>query len=195
MRALNRTVELAETFPQIEAADLVTGGRADFGRVVGEDGLTLGLLRRKPGEDHDAFRLRLKLAGKEREGRFTVLGGIDPAFDPDAPMSPVEVLTDPHMARLLAGPLHSAQRRALRLAYDNRRSVWRCGRRFGKSTGLETLAVDDAIRGRFVSYIVPQYRLATPVFDDLAIALHPIIERKDRTMMTIKLTNGGVIDV
>jgi hypothetical protein len=195
MRELNQLIELADQLPCIEAADLVTGGRANFGRVIGEHGRTLETLYREPGEDHDAFRVRLKIAGKAQEGRFTVLGGIDPRFDPEVPMAPVEVLTDPSVVRLLAGPLHLAQRRALRVAYENRRSVWRCGRRFGKSTGLETLAVDDAIRGRFVSYIVPQYRLAAPIFDDLSIALHPIIERQDRTMMTIKLTNGGAIDV
>jgi hypothetical protein len=195
MRMLNRTVELAETLPCIEAADLVTGGRADFGRVIGEHGRTLELIRREPGEDHGAFRVRLKLAGKAQEGRFTVLGGIDPAFKSEAPLAPVEVITDPNVVRLLAGPLHPAQRRALRVAYDNRRAVWRCGRRFGKTTALEMLAVDDAIRGRFVSFVAPQYRLAMPVFDDLTIALQPIVERKDRTMMTIKLTNGGAIDV
>ena len=46
-------------------------------------------------------------------------------------------------------------------------------RRAGKSTILIALAADEAIRGRPVGYFCPLFRIATPVFDALALVPAP----------------------
>jgi hypothetical protein len=51
--------------------------------------------------------------------------------------------------------------------------VLRAGRRWGKSTLLNALAANEALRGRPVGYFSPQFKTATPVFDALVSMLGP----------------------
>ena len=70
--------------------------------------------------------------------------------------------------------MHPSQARAVRAILDRKRTVIRAGRRWGKSTILIALASDEAIRGRPVGYFCPLFRIATPVFDALALVLGPL---------------------
>jgi hypothetical protein len=178
----------------VMAADFVTGGRADFARLIGKQGVPIVLIRRHEGEDYDPFLDRVKRAGVASGAFFATVGGIDPDFNPQALAPPAE--PSPRGAiELPDGPLHPAQCRALRLALDNRRAILRAGRRLGKSTLCCAIAADDAICGRFVGYVSPQYKVGAPCFDMLLQILRPLIESKDRAQGLIRLNTGGEIDV
>jgi hypothetical protein len=182
------------TTPLIEAADFVTGFRADFGRAIGRYGVTLEVVRRNPGEAYAGFLYRLEAAAVGQEAHLAVVGGIDPAFDPEAPAAS-DAPAPAGAVTVLEGPLHIAQRRALRLVLDSRRAILRAGRRLGKTVLCSAIAADEAIRGRLTAYVCPQYKLARPVFEALVTALRPIITAKDRTQGMIELRTGGAIDV
>jgi hypothetical protein len=178
----------------VEAADFVTGGRADFARLISDPGVIGTPIRRELSEDPDAFRHRVQALGVAAGARFGVIGGIDPSFDPMMPETPVE--PPPHDAIALPdGPLHLAQRRALRLVLDRRRAILRAGRRLGKSTLCCAIAADEAMCGRLVGYVTPQYKIGAPCFDALLQILRPLISSRDRTQGLIKLDTAGEIDV
>jgi hypothetical protein len=193
-RALLAEEETRIAMPLIEAADFVSGGRADFGRAIGKHGVTLELVRRNPGEGYVDFLCRVEASAVAQDAGLAVIGGIDPCFDSEAsppPGGPAPI----GAVTVLEGPLHLAQRRALRLILDNRRAILRAGRRLGKTVLCTAIAADEAIRGRLTAYVCPQYKLARPVFEALVAALRPIITTKDRTQGVLELRNGGAIDV
>jgi hypothetical protein len=57
------------------------------------------------------------------------------------------------------------------------------------------LASDEALCGRCVGYITPQYKIGAPCFDMLSQILRPLISNRDRTQGLIRLDTGGQIDV
>ena len=179
----------------IEAADFLTGGAAGFGRLIGAHGAVLDLVRLEAGEEYAGFRARLEARAEAEGARFVLIGGIDPGLDAEADLVPPDAPLAPDAVRLLDGPLHRAQRRALRLVLDNRRSILRAGRRLGKSTLCIALAADEALCGRFTAYVTPQFKLATPIFEALVVTLRPVLESKDKTQGVIRLSTGGVIDI
>jgi hypothetical protein len=67
-------------------------------------------------------------------------------------------------------PLHLSQRQALELIEQERRVCLACGRRWGKSTVIVTLAVDYALAGRSVGVFAPTYRFLRPLIDGVALA-------------------------
>jgi hypothetical protein len=193
-RELSEQVAAAARLPVVEAADFVTGARADFARLVDDRGLVSAPLRREPGEEYNAFLTRLQAHGAATEARFAVVGGIDPGFDPRASdelgePAPREAIVLPD------GPLHPAQRQALRLALDSRRMILRAGRRLGKSTLACAIAADEAMTGRLVGYVTPQYKIGAPCFDQLTQILRPILVTRDRTQGLIRVERGGEINV
>jgi hypothetical protein len=178
----------------VEASNFVTGARADFARLVGKRGSVGAPIRRDGGENHDQFRGRVQALGVAAGARFAVVGGIDPGFDPAAQEAPPE--PPPRNAIALPdGPLHPDQRHALRLVLDERRSILRAGRRWGKSTLCCAIAADEALLGHYAAYIAPQYKLAAPVFEALTWILRPILASKDRNQGLIKTDTGGELDV
>ena len=163
-RELAEQVAASTRLRVIEAADFVTGVRADFARLIGDRGAVSVPFRREPGEDYNAFLTRLQAYGAATGAHFAAVGGIDPEFDPSAPASSLEPAPRDAIA-LPDGPLHPAQRIALRLALDRRRVILRAGRRLGKSTLACAIAADEALCGRYVAYVSPQYKIERPCFD------------------------------
>jgi hypothetical protein len=194
LREVAAEVAADTKLPVVEAADFVTGRRADFARLVLERGAINEPIRREPGEDYVSFITRLQAHGAVTEARFAVVGGVDPDFDPMASASsgeppPRDAIAPPD------GALHPDQRLALRLVLDERRSILRAGRRWGKSTLCIAILVDEAMCGHYAGYVAPLYKLARPVFEALVVILRSILLTKDRNQGLIKLTTGAELDV
>jgi hypothetical protein len=194
-RAINarRAERLGMSVATVTAADFVTGNAADFARVCSGKGEVLELVRRGESESRIDFAARAKSLAAASGAPRLVFGGVDPAFDPEA----VHEASQPPrgaISLLDGGRLHPTQARALRAILDRKRTVIRAGRRWGKSTVLIALAADEAIRGRPVGYFCPLFRIATPVFDALAIVLGPLIVSKTRGI-ELRLSTGGSIDI
>ena len=71
----------------------------------------------------------------------------------------------------------------------------RAGRRWGKSSLLVAIAIDEALRGRPVGVFSPFYKTAAPLFDALAYALAPLIVSRHRGQGELVLVTGSHIDV
>jgi hypothetical protein len=178
------------------ATDFVTNGAARFARICSANGEVIELVRQDEAEPHIAFVARARSLTACLGAPRLVVGGVGPDFDPEAahealapPKGAIAIPYEPYDG------LHSGQTRALRTVLDNKRTVLRAGRRFGKSAILIALAADEAIRGRPVGYFCPLYKIAVPVFDALLSMLAPLVASKNRGVGEIKLTTGGVIDV
>ena len=72
--------------------------------------------------------------------------------------------------------------------YRNRqkRNAIRCGRRFGKTKKIVTLASDAAIKGRQVGIFAPTYKQLTEPFDEIKQILHPIVKTSSKNEGIIK---------
>lgn len=79
--------------------------------------------------------------------------------------------------------------------YKNRsnRNAVRCGRRWGKSMFIVTLAADAAIKGQLVGIFTPTYRQWVELWDQLVNILYPITLTRNKSDSIIKLTTGGSI--
>ncbi|WP_249173108.1 hypothetical protein [Burkholderia vietnamiensis] len=71
--------------------------------------------------------------------------------------------------------------------------VIRCGRRYGKTVLLETIAADMATRGEPVGIYAPKFDTLTETFSHLRESLEPIITTSNNGH-TIRTKTGGVID-
>jgi hypothetical protein len=125
----------------VVAADFVTGGEAKFARACSTKGEVIEIVRRDEDEPYSVFTERAQSLVSALGAPRLVVGGIDPAFDPEAIRGAYEapprgVITlmnrfgEPH-------GLHLGQARALRTILDNKRVVLRAGRRFGKSKSTD----------------------------------------------------------
>ena len=91
--------------------------------------------------------------------------------------------------------LHPSQVKALGLVREHRRVALVCGRRWGKSTILITLAVDAALSGKRVGMFAPTRTLMSPLLMEIARALRPIRGASINTVLgEIRLPNGGHVD-
>lgn len=77
-----------------------------------------------------------------------------------------------------------------------RRNAVRCGRRWGKTKMLVTLAADMAAKGKRVGIFTPESRQWDEPYDELATILDPLraTSGTNKTKGTIRLTNKGLID-
>jgi len=92
-------------------------------------------------------------------------------------------------------PLHASQREAVELIERARRVALGCGRRWGKSTVIVTLAVDYAIAGRNVGVFAPTYKFLKPLLDAVAFALAPLPGvTVNRALGGIRIEGGGAVD-
>lgn len=66
------------------------------------------------------------------------------------------------------------------------RSVLRCGRRFGKTTLMETLAVIWAAHGRRVGWFAPNYKLVLPSYKRILRSCGPSVVSKSKIDMLIE---------
>ena len=82
----------------------------------------------------------------------------------------------------------------------SKNNLLRCGRRFGKTTLLETTFGRRAIKGRAVGWFTPDYKLQRPTFNRLRRQLGPAIKHASRTENIIELLPlegrpvGGLIE-
>ena len=151
-------------------ADFCNGGAPSFARVFDRRGQKISALDRAQDETVTAFRERARndahsLAGAAR----IVVGGIG-AFGRAAKVGglPRGAVTLPDI------PLHASQREAVELIERARRVALVCGRRWGKSTVIVTLAVDYALTGRSVGIFAPTFRFMKPLIDAVMLALAPL---------------------
>lgn len=91
-------------------------------------------------------------------------------------------LIEPH-----AGQLRLSQNRS-------KRDVWRCGRRFGKTTELEQLACDWAANKKRVGWFSPTYKLLTPSYNRILKTIRPIKQSSSKVDGIIETITGGGIE-
>lgn len=75
-----------------------------------------------------------------------------------------------------------------------RYNVLRVGRRAGKTALCELLAADYALKGKYVGWFSPSYKLLSEIFNELRDILSPVIESSSKIEGVIRLKNGGRID-
>jgi len=74
------------------------------------------------------------------------------------------------------------------------RYAWRCGRRFGKTTELETIGAYRAINRKAVGWFAPNYKLLLPSYKRVLKTLRPIVSNASRQEGLIELKTGGSIE-
>ncbi len=89
---------------------------------------------------------------------------------------------------------HAGQLRIERALATEPRVVLRCGRRWGKTSFLERIALKRALHGKRVGWFGPQYRLNTPTFDRLCRLSAPALDRRSKIDQIIELKTGGSVE-
>jgi hypothetical protein len=79
-------------------------------------------------------------------------------------------------------------------AVEARFKAVRCGRRWGKTLFGETIAANDAVRGRYVGWFAPEYKFLSEAYADLVTMLAPVLWSSSKTDGLIRTTAGGRID-
>lgn len=87
---------------------------------------------------------------------------------------------------------HSAQRTILREA--RRFNALACGRRFGKTTLLQDVAIRPALDGHPVGWFAPTFGLLLEAWRELNATLRPIIRRTNANEHRMELITGGMLD-
>jgi hypothetical protein len=70
----------------------------------------------------------------------------------------------------------------------------RCGRRFGKNVAGETIASDDAIKGRSVGWFAPEHKRLAESYNVIVENLAPVKRASSKTDGVIRTITGGRID-
>jgi hypothetical protein len=154
-------------------------------------GRALARFEARDGENLIDFRARALAGARGAAGATRVaLGGL---------IEPARVKPVGGLPRGSVGlpdiPLHPNQVEALDLIERSRRTCLVCGRRWGKSTVVITLAVGYALMGRSVGIYAPTYRLMRPLLDSVALALGHLPGVKiNRADNEIRLMGSGAID-
>lgn len=80
--------------------------------------------------------------------------------------------------------------------YNNRakRNVIRCGRRFGKTNQIVTLAANATTKGRKVGLFAPTFKQLSEPFDALKYMLNGILTNSNKTEGVMRTTTKGKID-
>ena len=181
------------------AVDFVTGSPTpNFARLADRKGQVFALIERRPNESYGTFRAVARAAAEARGARKLVFGGLHPRLVDNAPVRPA---VSPARGLLRDaihppdGPLHVGEIEAVTVAQTHRFSAWKCGRRFGKTATLVTLAIDAALTGQAVGYFAPAYKLSAPVFKALKFALAPIIASVNASSGLIEIEGGGSVEI
>ena len=88
--------------------------------------------------------------------------------------------------------LHAGQAAIYRAA--GRRNAVRCGRRWGKTVMLSTIAADRGAKGRKAGVFTPQHKQWSEIYDETIRILQPIIKRANKNEAVIRTITGGSID-
>jgi hypothetical protein len=175
------------------AADFLHGGAPTFARVFDRRGARLATIQRLTGEPWAAFRARVRdEAGSTAHASCTLIGGL-----PDEALDVAEARTEPPRNAIVLPEtaMHPSQETAFELIRNHRRVALVCGRRWGKSTILITLAVDAALSGRRVGLFAPTRTLMSPLLREIAMALRAVPGASVNIVLgEIRLPNGGHVD-
>jgi hypothetical protein len=177
------------------AADFMTGGAPVTAEAYDRKGVMLEAFDRCEGESVPVFRTRVREAAKALPGAMMVkLGGL-PQQSPAAFSGPWEEV--PRGAVTLPEiPPHPSQIGALALIAANRRVALVCGRRWGKTVLLATLAVNAVLAGQTVGLFCPIYKFLGPLIELIVPALRALPRISvNRQLGEIRLENGGGIDM
>ena len=75
-----------------------------------------------------------------------------------------------------------------------KRNAVRCGRRFGKTKMMVTMACALAIKGKKVGVFAPEHKQLQEPYDEILTTLSPIVSASNKTDGVIKCATGGKID-
>jgi hypothetical protein len=181
------------------AIDFVTGSPTpNFARLADRNGEVFALIERRNDESYGRFRGVARTAAEARGAAKLVFGGLHPRLAGNAAPG----LTSSTAGGLFRnaihppdGPLHSGEIEAAAVAQAHRFSAWKCGRRFGKTSTLVTLAIDAALCGQAVGYFAPAYKLSAPTFKALKFALAPVIASVNASSGLIEIEGGGSVEI
>lgn len=90
--------------------------------------------------------------------------------------------------------LHADQVRAFWAYRKYPRLILRAGRRWGKTALVQTIACDCAIKGGYVGWFVPAYKISSEAFNEMAEWLAPVKASSSKIDGVIRTTTGGRID-
>jgi len=88
--------------------------------------------------------------------------------------------------------MHSGQAEIYR--NKSQLNVVSCGRRYGKTLMLTTIAADRATKGKRFGLFTPTHKQLSEPYDMLREILNPIIFRANKNEGTIRTVTGGVVD-
>jgi len=75
-----------------------------------------------------------------------------------------------------------------------KRNIIRCGRRWGKTKLLTTIAGSSSAHGQSIGIFTPEHKQWLEIWDELKTALQPITQRATKQEGALRLTTGGKID-
>jgi hypothetical protein len=104
---------------------------------------------------------------------------------------PVKIPSEESLVRLPR--LHPGQVEAFQMPARFR--ALRCGRRWGKTSFLKTIACDFAAKGADVGWFVPNYRYASEAYSENEVTLDPAVRSSSRNLGLIRTTSGGRIEI
>lgn len=87
---------------------------------------------------------------------------------------------------------HEMQRTILRSA--RRFNALSCGRRFGKTTLLQDVAIRPALDGHPVGWFAPTFGLLLEAWREISVTLRPVIRRTNANEHRMELITGGMLD-
>lgn len=90
--------------------------------------------------------------------------------------------------------LHADQVRAYEVKRQHRFFALRCGRRWGKTQMLATLAADAACKGRLIGYFAPDYKRLSETYIEVDRILRPVKKSSSQTAGIIRTINGGAVE-
>ncbi len=90
--------------------------------------------------------------------------------------------------------LHEAQRDIGLAMKELSRVVLRCGRRFGKTTLLERMAVKTSVKGGKVGWFSPKYKLNLPSYKRILKMSYPQMASRSKIDQVIEMKKGGIVE-
>ena len=100
--------------------------------------------------------------------------------------------------------LHDDQVKAFLIESDARGGVWagntgrfkavRCGRRWGKTDLMKTVASDGAAKGEIIGWFAPDWKVISEAYEEIADILAPIKKGASKQHGYFRTTTGGRID-
>ena len=90
--------------------------------------------------------------------------------------------------------LHAGQVTAFNSIRGEKRAALRCGRRFGKTTLVATIAADYNARGRKVGFFAPDYKMVSETYLEIFHLLEPIVANSHKGEGVIRCITGGRVD-